>query len=431
MRIVIVGAVAGGMSAAARARRLLEDAEIIVLDKGDYASFANCGLPYYLSGEIAEKSALLVQTPESLKAALNLDVRLNHEVVTISPEEQQVTVQTEAGIQKIAYDHLILSPGAQAFRPDVPGLESKRVHTLRTINDVLAIAETVNDSAKQAVVLGSGFIGLEAAEALAHKGLEVTVVELAQQILTPLEPELAQLIKTELNELGVKTLTSVAAVAITDQGDKDLIQLSDGTSLAADLIILSVGVSPATYAFSESGLLLERGAIVTNQHGQTNLPNVWAIGDAVMSEDAVTGAARPIALAGPANRGGRIIADNIAISEQLAAGEQVEFQTLPKLLGTAIIRVGSLTAAVTGANSAALARAGIAFRTVHLHPKQHAGYFPGAKQMQLVAHFDEQTGKILGAGIVGADGVDKRIDILATAIKAGMDYRDLIELDLA
>lgn len=423
MRIVIVGGVAGGMSCAARARRLDESAEIIVLERGEHVSYANCGLPYFVGGEIADPAKLLVQTPQSLHAALNLDVRTGHDVTGLDPEQRVVTVDTPDGRTRIGYDALVLSPGAQAARPPIPGLDSPRVRTLRTVDDALALREQVETGARRAVVLGAGFIGIEAAEALARQGLDVTVVELADHVLPPLEAELAALVTGELHELGIGTRTGISATGIQQGAEHDLVALGDGTLLPADLIVLSVGVRPDTAVFEAAGVKCERGAIVVDEHGRTSIPGVWAVGDATVSADAVTGIRRPVALAGPANRAGRLVADDI-----LRPGTA---RPIPHPVGTAIVRIGSVTAALTGANRAALDAAGVGYRTIHLHPNQHAGYFPGAAQLHLILHFREADGLLLGAQAVGAEGVDKRIDVLASSIRAGMSVDDLIDLDLA
>ena len=423
MRLVVVGGVAGGMSCAARARRLDETAEIVVLDRGNHVSFANCGLPYYVGGEITERDALLVQTPASLRAALNLDVRPRHEVIGLDAQARTVTVRSEDAIEEIGYDALVLSPGAQPVRPAIPGLDSLRVHTLRTVEDATGLERIVSAGARRAVVLGAGFIGLEAAEALAARGVAVTVVELADHVLPPLETERATRVRAELERLGITVADRVAATAIEPGADHDTVVLGDGSRLPADLVVLSVGVRPDTAVFEAAGVTCERGAIVVDDHGRTNLPGVWAVGDATVSTDPVTGLRRPVALAGPANRAGRLVADDI-----LRPGTA---RPLPLPMGTAIVRVGQLTVALTGANRTTLTDQGIAHHTVHLHPNQHAGYFPGATALHLVVHFAADDGRLLGAQAVGADGVDKRIDVLATALRNGMTAADLIDLDLA
>ncbi|MFT4296386.1 MAG: FAD-dependent oxidoreductase [Micropruina sp.] len=423
MKIVVVGGVAGGMSCAARARRLDESAEIVVLERGEQVSFANCGLPYHVGGEIDDAEQLLLQTPESLRAALDLDVRVRHEVTGLDAAAKTVEVRTPSGETTLSYDALVLAPGARAVRPPIPGLDSPRVRTLRTVPDAVALRSQVDAGATRAVVLGAGFIGLEAAEALALRGLQVTVVELAGHVLPPLEAELGQLVTDELRRLGIDVRAGVAASSIAHGAAEDTVTLADGSRIAADLIVLSTGVRPETEVFEAAGVACADGAIVVDEHGRTSLPGVWAVGDATASIDPVTGVVRPVPLAGPANRAGRLVADAIVRPESA--------RPIPQPLGTAIVRVGALTAALTGANRAALDAARIAYRTLHLHPNQHAGYFPGASQLHLMLHLGAADGRILGAQAVGADGVDKRIDVLATAICGGLGVADLIDLDLA
>lgn len=423
MRIVIVGGVAGGMSCAARARRLDEAAEIIVLERGAHVSFANCGLPYYVGGEIADESALLVQTPASLKASLALDVRPGHEVTAVDAAAKTVTVMSADGVDTLHYDALVLAPGAAAATPPITGLDSPRVRTLRSVEDAVALRDRVQAGARRAVVLGAGFIGIEAAEALAQRGLHTTVVEFAPHALPPLEDELAALVTAELRTLGIEVRAGTAATAVESGEDGDVVVLDDGTRLDADIVVLSVGVRPDTAVFEAAGVACVRGAMIIDEHGRTSLPDVYAVGDATASVDAVTGAVRPVALAGPANRAGRLVADAILRPEHA--------RPLPRPVGTAIVRVGAQTVAMTGANRAALAAAGIDADTLHLHPGQHAGYFPGASQIHLVVHIRRSDGLLLGAQAVGADGVDKRIDVLATAIRAGWAVDELIDLDLA
>lgn len=423
MRVVVVGGVAGGMSFAARARRLNESAEIIVLERGPYVSYANCGLPYYVGGEITDRGKLLVQTPESLAASLNLDVRTGHEVTSVDASAKEVTLWTEAGEGTLAYDYLVLSPGAKAVRPDIPGLEeSTRLHTLRSVDDALTIRDIVETGVRRAVVLGAGFIGLEAAEVLAREGLETTIVEMAPHVLPTLNHEQAHFVEQELVRLGLDVRTGVAATEILPGVSAETVVLSDGAKIEADVIVLSVGVRPNTAFLDGSGVELERGAIVVDEYGRTSVPDIYAVGDATVSTDPVTGVRRPVALAGPANRAGRLVADVLM---------RGEVHPIPQPLGTAIVRVGELTVAMTGANRESLTTAGIGFHTLHLHPLDHAGYFPGASQIHLVVHVREGDGLILGAQAVGASGVDKRIDVLATAIRTGMVIDELIDLDLS
>lgn len=423
MRIVVVGGVAGGMSCAARARRLDESAEIVVLERGEQVSFANCGLPYHVGGEIDDAGRLLLQTPESLRAALNLDVRIRHEVTGLDAAGKTVEVRTPSGAITLGYDALVLAPGARAVRPPIQGLDSPRVRTLRTVPDAVALRSLVDAGATRGLVLGAGFIGLEAAEALALRGLQVTVVELAGHVLPPLETELAQLVTDELRRLGIDVRAGVAASSIAHGAAEDVVTLADGSRIAADLIVLSTGVRPETEIFEAAGVACANGAIVIDEHGRTSQPAIWAVGDATASADPVTGLVRPVPLAGPANRAGRLVADAIV--------RPGSARPIPQPLGTAVVRVGTLTAALTGANRAALEACGLAYRTLHLHPNQHAGYFPGASQIHLMLHIGAADGRILGAQAVGTDGVDKRIDVLATAIRGGQGVADLIDLDLA
>ncbi len=441
MKIVVVGGVAGGMSAAARARRLSEDAEIVVLERGGYVSFANCGLPYHVGDEIPKRSALLVQTPDSLRAALDLDVRIGHDVVAIDRENRTVTARhtTATGQEDVVlpYHALVLAPGATIIRPPVPGLDLPQVHTLRTVPDADGLRAVVGAGARRAVVLGAGFIGIETAEALRIRGLEVDLVDLAPHVLPPLDRELAQLLDDELRANGVRTHVGVAAESITtspaqvdgehhglDDRATAEVHLSDGSVLEGDVVVLSVGVRPDSRLAADAGLELgPQGAIVVDSEQRTSDPHIWAVGDAAAVRHAVTGLVGPVPLAGPANRQGRRAADSIlgAISPARRARP---------VLGTAVLRVFGLTAAMTGASQHTLQRAGIAYHTVHVHPGHHAGYFPGAEQMHLTITF-APDGRLLGAQAVGRDGVDKRIDVLATALFAGMTVDDVAELELA
>jgi NADPH-dependent 2,4-dienoyl-CoA reductase/sulfur reductase-like enzyme/rhodanese-related sulfurtransferase len=449
-RIVIVGGVAGGMSAAARARRLDQHAEIIILEQGAYVSFANCGLPYYLSGEIAQRDELLLHTPASLAASLNLDVRTGHRVTAIDRAAQKVTIQAGEDTYALPYDALVLSPGAVPVRPPIDGLDHPCVHSLRTVPDVDALRERVEDlltahgqirPGPSAVVIGAGFIGLEAVEALTARGLRVHLVELADHVLPPLDAELAPLLADELAAHGVDLRLGVSAQAVRPDGTKAVtmggsnlesqkpcspgavtVTLSDGAALDADLVIVNVGVRPASALAREAGLELgPTGAIRVDGDQHTSDPHIWAVGDAVEVTQAITGARIPVPLAGPANRQGRRAADSIC-----------GLRTTPQasVLGTAIVRVFGLTAATTGANQATLRGAGIAHEVMHIHPGNHAGYYPGSEQVHLVASF-APDGTLLGAQGVGRAGVDKRIDILATAIRAHMTADDLAELELA
>ncbi len=430
MRIVVVGGVAGGMSAAARARRLAEDAEIIVLERGAFVSFANCGLPYHVSDEIPRRSALLVQTPESLRAALDLDVRTGHEVVDIDREQRTVTVRHAApegpAEYTLDYDALVLAPGAATVRPPIPGLDLAQVHTLRTVPDADGLRAVVGDGARTAVVLGAGFIGLETAEALRTRGLEVDLVDLAPHVLPPLDAELASLLDAELRAHGVRTHVGVAAeeIAPTAGGAGVRVRLSNGTTLDTDLVVLSVGVRPDSHLARAAGLeLTPSGAILVDDRQRTSDPHIWAVGDATAVRHAVTGVVGAVPLAGPANRQGRRAAD--AILGRITPGREAR-----GVLGTAVVRVFGLTAAMTGASQRALQQAGIEHHVVHVHPGHHAGYFPGAEQLHLTMTF-APDGRLLGAQAVGRAGADKRIDVLATALAAGLTVDDVAELELA
>ena len=419
MKIVIVGGVAGGMSAATRLRRLKEDAEIVVFEKGPYVSFANCGLPYYLSGEISERENLLVQTPESLAARFQLDVRPNHEVTAVYPDEKKVEVLKEKKKWQESYDVLLLSPGAKPVRPAISGLaEAKNVYTVRNVPDIDMVMNALEEQPKKAVVVGAGFIGLEMAENLKKRGLAVSIVELAPHVLPSLDEEMAVHIQNELIKQGVHVQTKRSVTAF-EHGGKQL-RLDDGTTIDSDLTILSVGVQPdsklAKMAGLETGL---RGGIVVNEHYQTSDPSIYAVGDAIVVKQQITGADALISLASPANRQGRQAADNIAGIVRNNRGS----------LGTSIVRVFDLAAASTGLTERMAQQANLPFSVVHVSGKDHASYYPEATDILLKLIFHPKTGEIYGAQGVGAKGVDKRIDSLATAIKGQLTIFDLPELE--
>jgi NADPH-dependent 2,4-dienoyl-CoA reductase/sulfur reductase-like enzyme/rhodanese-related sulfurtransferase len=420
-RLIIVGGVAGGASAAARARRLCEDCDIIIFERGPHVSFANCGLPYFVGGEIAEQDELLVQTPASLKARFNLDVRVNTEVLSIDRAARRVRVrELETGKEyDETYDALVLSTGASPLKPPIPGIDRPNHFTVRTIPDVQRIMAWSRGCERcRAVVVGGGYIGLEMAEQLRRREFAVTVVEALPQVMTPLDPEMAAWLHAELRAHGV-ALHLNDPVAAFEPG---AVILKSGARLPADSVILALGVKPETKLAKDAGLEIgERGGIRVNDHLQTSDPAIWAVGDAIEVRDFVTGQWCVIPLAGPANRQGRIAADNIFGRPSRYAGT----------LGTAILRLFNLTAGVTGANEKTLRKAGIAYEALHLHPGSHAGYYPGAEPIALKILFAPDTGKLLGAQAVGREGVDKRIDVLATALKAGMTVHDLAELELA
>lgn len=421
MKIIIVGGVAGGMSAATRLRRLMEDAEIIVFEKGPFVSFANCGLPYYISGEIAEHDSLLLQTPESLRNRFNLDVRPYHEVVNINPDLQTVTVQTSNGEIMESYDKLILSPGAKPVIPPLKGItEAENLFTLRNVPDldkIMAKLEQINSG--KAVVIGAGFIGLEMAENLALKGLTVTLVEQAPHVLPTFDLEMARYIETELSEKGVHVMTGQSVTAFHDKGQ--ILELSNGQTLASDITILSVGVAPDSELASQAGIDLGfRGGILVDQNYQTSQKDIYAVGDAIIVKQEITGQDALISLASPANRQGRQVADVIAGLPRKNRGS----------IGTAIVKVFDLAAASTGLSERAVQALGYKHAVVHTTGKDHAGYYPGATDIVLKLIFSPTDGKIFGAQAVGKKGIDKRIDVLATAIKAGLTIFDLPELEL-
>ena len=420
MKIVIIGGVAGGMSAATRLRRLMEDAEILIFEKGPFVSFANCGLPYYVSGEIADRDSLLVQTPESLKARFQLDVRPLHEVVAIEPDKKTVTVKHNGVETSETYDRLILSPGAKPFVPPIIGLQTAtNVHSLRNVPDLDKIMQQITTDTKQAVVIGAGFIGLEMAENLKKRGLAVTIVEKASHVLPLLDEEMAAFIQNELNREGILVKTNDSAVKFKENGQK--IVLESGEVISSDLTILSVGVQPETTLAKAAGLTLGlRGGIVVNEQYQTSDPDIYAVGDAIVVKQQITDTDALIALASPANRQGRQVADVIAGLNRSNRGS----------IGTAIVRVFEQTAASTGLSERVAKQADLPVAVVHVSGKDHAGYYPGATDILLKLIFNPETGEIYGAQGIGQKGVDKRVDILATAIKGGLTIFDLPELEL-
>lgn len=421
-KYLIVGGVAGGMSAATRLRRLKEDAEIIVFDKGPYVSFANCGLPYYLSGEIESRNKLILQTPESLAQRFNLDVRPDSEVVSIEPGNKEITVVSNGISYTENYDALILSPGASPFIPPIKGLaEADNVFSLRNIPDLDKITNYMEmEHRKQALIIGAGFIGLEMAENLRKLGLEVTIIEKANHVLPTLDQEMAVHIEEELTHNGLKVLTGVSVVEFQDQG-KTVI-LENGDSISTDVVILSVGIQVESKLAADAGIKLGmRGAILVDEQYQTSVPDIYAVGDAILVKNQITGNDALISLASPANRQGRQVAD-------ILAGLPV---TNKGSIGTAIVRTFSLTAASTGLSEKQTQDADLKYKAVHITANDHAGYYPGASSILLKLIFNPESGHIYGASAVGQKGVDKRIDVLATAIKARMTVFDLPELELS
>ena len=423
MKTVIVGGVAGGMSAATRLRRLDESAEIVVLERSGYVSFANCGLPYYVGGVIAERESLLLQTPASLKDRFGLDVRVGAEVISIDREAKAVQVRDLASGNEYdeSYDYLVLAPGAAPFVPQLPGIE--RALTLRNIADTDEMAAAVdralaNSAEPSAVIMGGGFIGVELAENLTERGLRTSVVELADQLLAPLDVELAELVQKHLVAHGVAVRTGVSVAEI----GAATATLSGGTDLPADLVIAAIGVRPETRLAEEAGLEIgERGGILVDEQQRTSDPAIFAVGDAVVKRDAITGSAALVPLAGPANRHGRLVAD--VISGRAVAAAPV--------LGTAILGAFGLVAAATGWTEKRARAAGRDIRIIHTHPANHAGYYPGAESMSLKLVVDAGDDAILGAQGVGGIGVDKRIDVIATAIRGGLRASELADLELS
>ncbi|WEB35535.1 FAD-dependent oxidoreductase [Streptococcus anginosus] len=419
MKIIIVGGVAGGMSAATRLRRLKEDAEIIIFEKGPFVSFANCGLPYYVSGEIANREDLLVQTPESLKARFHLDVRPFHEVTAISPDQHTVTVRHDGKEFTESYDRLILSPGAKPFVPPIDGLETaENTYTLRNVPDLDEIMLALEKQPKEAVVIGAGFIGLEMAENLRRRGLKVTIVEKAPHVLPPLDEEMAAFVQAELLKNGIQVITSQSATRFEDKGK--VIVLENGQKIVSDVTILSVGVQPENALAQAAGIELGlRGGILVNERYETNQPDIYAVGDAIVVKQEITGEDALISLASLANRQGRQVADVIAGVACKNKGS----------IGTAIVRAFDMMAASTGLSERILRMNGLPYQVIHVSGKDHAGYYPGATDVTLKLLFEPISGKIYGAQGVGKKGVDKRIDILATAIKGNLTIFDLPELE--
>lgn len=428
-KVVIVGGVAGGASCAARARRLSEDAEIVVLERGPFVSFANCGLPYHIGGDIKDRSKLVLQTPEKLKTNFNLDVRTLHEVKAIDRGAKCVRVKNlETGEEyEESYEALVLAPGAAPLRPPIPGIEKPGHFTLRTIPDMDAIKSWIEErKASRAVVVGGGYIGLEMAEQLRERGLAVTLVEMLPQVMGPLDPEMAALLHQEMQAHGVELRLGNTVVGFEDPADgqqaaASMVALKSGERLAADVVIMGLGVRPEVWLAKEAGLELdEHGGLKVDEYLRTSDPDIYGVGDAIEVVYHPLGVKYPIPLAGPANRQGRAAADNIFGIPSRFAG----------VIGTAVLRLFGLTAACTGANGKLLEKMNIPFEAAHLHAAHHVGYYPGAEAIALKLLWSPETGKVLGAQAVGKVGVDKRIDVIATAIKLGATVDDLADLEL-
>lgn len=425
MKVVIVGGVAGGATAAARIRRLDEDAEIIVFERSGYISYANCGLPYYIGGVITDSDELTLQTPESFFARFHVEMKVRHEVLKVFPERKAVSVKNlESGeIFEESYDKLILSPGAKPVQPRVPGVGLHNLFTLRTVEDTMRIKKYVDEQQPKSVVIaGGGFIGLELAENLRDLGMEVTIVQRPKQLMNPFDPDMAAFIHNEMRKHGVRLALGHTVEGFEEKDGGIDVLLKGEDSLHADMGILAIGVAPETTLAKEAGLELGiKGSIVVNDRMETSVPDIYAVGDAVQVKNFVSGEDDLISLAGPANRQGRIVADNICGGDSRYLGSQ----------GSSVIKVFAMTAATTGLNEKNAKRAGLDVDKVILSPMSHAGYYPGGKVMTLKVIFEKETYRLLGAQIVGYEGVDKRIDVLATAIHAGMKATELKDLDLA
>ena len=425
MKVVIVGGVAGGATAAARIRRLDEQAEIVVFERSGFVSYANCGLPYYIGEVIDDPEDLTLQTPESFFSRFRVHMKVHHEVTAIHPDQKSVSVkdlETGATFEE-SYDKLLLSPGAKPVIPDLPGIDSSKLFTLRTVEDTFRIKEFVDQNKpKSAVIVGGGFICLEMAENLRHLGMEVTIVQRPKQLMNPFDSDMASFIHSEVRKHGVKLMLGHTVEGFAEQDGGVNVLLKDFAPLSADMVVLAIGVTPESTLAKEAGLALGiKGSILVNDRMETSVPDIYAVGDAVQVKHFVTEQDTLIALAGPANKQGRIAADNICGGDSPYLGSQ----------GSSVIKVFDMTAASTGINETNAKKAGISVDTVILSPMSHAGYYPGGKVMTMKVVFEKETYRLLGAQIVGYDGVDKRIDVLATAIHAGMNATELKNLDLA
>ncbi len=425
MKVVIIGGVAGGATAAARLRRLDERAEIVVFERSGYISYANCGLPYYIGGAIEAPEALTLQTPESFFSRFRVDMRVRHEVTAIHPERKAVSVKDlETGREfEERYDKLILSPGAKPTRPRLPGVGLEKLFTLRTVEDTFRMKDYIQkEHPRSAVLAGGGFIGLELAENLRELGMEVTIVQRPKQLMNPFDPDMASFIHGEMRRHGVKLALGYTVEGFAERDGGVDVLLKDGAPLHADMVVLAIGVTPDTALARAAGLELGiRDSIVVNDRMETSVPGIYAVGDAVQVRHAVTGQDLLLSLAGPANKQGRIAADNICGGDSRYLGSQ----------GSSVLKVFDMTAATTGVNETNAKKAGLEVDTVVLSPMSHAGYYPGGKLMTMKIVFEKGTYRLLGAQIVGYEGVDKRIDVLATAIHAGLTAIQLKDLDLA
>lgn len=422
-KVVIVGGVAGGASAAARLRRLDENAEIVMFEKGEFISFANCGLPYYVSGEIKEQSALTLQTPKSFNARFNVDVRILSEVIAINPDEKKVTVKkvVDGTTYEESYDELVLSMGADPIRPNIKGIESNKVFTIRNIPDTLRLKEYVDYKKPQrAVVVGGGFIGLEIAENIKAVGVDVTIVEMSNQVIAPIDYDMAAEVHCHLRSKGVKLMLNSALEEIEEKGNALEVTIS-GKKVETDMVVMAIGVKPESKMAVEAGIEVNsRGAIKVDSHMRTNIKNIYAIGDVIEITNFITKEKSYVPLAGPANKQGRIVADNICGLGTVYTGTQ----------GSSVMKVFDITVASTGLNEKEAKRQGLDYGKVYTYSANHATYYPGASMMAIKTIYEKKTGKILGAQIVGRDGVDKRCDVYAVAIRANMTAYDLTNLEL-
>lgn len=423
-RVVIVGGVAGGASAAARLRRLNEDLEIIIFEKGSYISFANCGLPYHIGEVIQNRESLLLQTPESLKARFNIDVRVNSEVIEVNSSEKKIKVKMDDGREMDEkFDFLILAPGAKPLVPNIKGIENSKILTLRNMNDMDKIKEKLGSkNIKRAVVVGGGYVGVETAENISHLGITTTLIEAAPNILAPFDGEMVNILEYEIVNNGINLMTGEKVIEFREKNRGIEIILESNKVVETDIVILAIGVIPDTKFLSNSGVLLgEKGHILVNDKLDTNIPGIYAVGDAILVKNYITNESSAIPLAGPANRQGRIVAGNIENRNEKYKGS----------LGTAIIKVFGLTGASTGLNERAVKRLNISYERIYLHPNDHASYYPGATPISIKLIYEKGSGKILGAQVIGIKGVDKFIDVIATTIKFGGKLEDLAELELA
>ena len=425
MKVVIVGGVAGGATAAARIRRLDEQAEIVVFERSGFISYANCGLPYYIGGVIEDPEELTLQTPESFFSRFRVAMRVRHEVTAIHPDRKTVSVTNlETGEEfEEGYDKLILSPGAKPTQPRLPGVGLNKLFTLRTVEDTFRIKAYISENhPKSAVLAGGGFISLELAENLRELGMDVTIVQRPKQLMNPFDADMASFIHSEMRRHGVKLALGHTVEGFEEKDGGVDVLLKDEAPLHADMVVLAIGVSPDTHLAQEAGLELGvKGSIVVNDRMETSVPHIYAVGDAVQVKHFVTGQDVLLSLAGPANKQGRIAADNICGGDSHYTGSQ----------GSSVIKVFDMTAATTGVNETNAKKAGLDVDTVILSPMSHAGYYPGGKVMTMKVVFEKETYRLLGAQIVGYEGVDKRIDVLATAIRAGLKATELKDLDLA